>query len=68
MMDPANLDPLPPGDLARRYVDAMGGGGAILAKAKRLCRGRLSLGANCCGQLVFADPANAAARELQASL
>lgn len=29
--------PLPPADLARRYVDATGGGDAILAKAQTAC-------------------------------
>ena len=64
---PANLDPLPPGDLARRYVDAMGGGGAILAKAQTAyAAGDYRWVAELLRQLVFADPANAAARELQA--
>jgi alkyl sulfatase BDS1-like metallo-beta-lactamase superfamily hydrolase len=64
---PANLDPLPPGDLARRYVDAMGGGGAILAKAQTAyAAGDYRWVAELLRQQVFADPANAAARELQA--
>jgi alkyl sulfatase BDS1-like metallo-beta-lactamase superfamily hydrolase len=64
---PANLDPLPPADLARRYVDAMGGGDAIMAKAQAAFdAGDYRWVAELLRQLVFADPANAAARELQA--
>ncbi|MGA2738898.1 MAG: alkyl sulfatase dimerization domain-containing protein [Bryobacteraceae bacterium] len=65
--NPANLDPLPPADLARRYVDAMGGGDAILAKAQAAYdAGDYRWVAELLKQLVFADPANAGARDLQA--
>jgi alkyl sulfatase BDS1-like metallo-beta-lactamase superfamily hydrolase len=64
---PANLDPLPPADLARRYVDAMGGGDAIMAKAQTAYdAGDYRWVAELLRQVVFADPANAKARELQA--
>jgi alkyl sulfatase BDS1-like metallo-beta-lactamase superfamily hydrolase len=64
---PANLDPLPPADLARRYVDAMGGAAAILANTQTAYQaGDYRWVAELLKQLVFADPANAAARELQA--
>jgi alkyl sulfatase BDS1-like metallo-beta-lactamase superfamily hydrolase len=64
---PANLDPLPPADLARHYVDAMGGSDAILTKARGAYEaGEYRWVAELLRQLVFADPANAPARELQA--
>jgi alkyl sulfatase BDS1-like metallo-beta-lactamase superfamily hydrolase len=64
---PANLDPLPPADLARRYVEALGGGDAILTRAQTAYdAGDYRWVAELLRQLVFADPANAAARELQA--
>ncbi|MGA2136093.1 MAG: alkyl sulfatase dimerization domain-containing protein [Bryobacteraceae bacterium] len=55
--NPANLDPLPPADLARRYVDAMGGADAILAKAHTAyAAGDYRWVAELLHQLVFADP------------
>jgi alkyl sulfatase BDS1-like metallo-beta-lactamase superfamily hydrolase len=65
--NPANLDPLPPADLARRYVDAMGGSAAILSKAHAAYdTGDYRWVVELLHQLVFAEPANADARELQA--
>ncbi len=65
--NPVNLDPLPPQAAAERYVEAIGGG----AKALELAREALDGGderwaATLAGHVVFAEPASAAARELQA--
>jgi alkyl sulfatase BDS1-like metallo-beta-lactamase superfamily hydrolase len=65
--NPANLHTLPPEDAAKRYVEFMGGTDAALDKA----RGAYELGdyrwvAEAVNHVVFADPDNEAARELQA--
>lgn len=65
--NPATLHTLPPEDAAVRYVEFMGGADALLAKA----RGAFELGdyrwvAEVVNHLVFADPDNRAARDLQA--
>jgi alkyl sulfatase BDS1-like metallo-beta-lactamase superfamily hydrolase len=65
--NPANLDPLPPVENARKTVEYMGGADAVIARA----RGDFKLGeyrwvASAMNQVVFADPANRAARELGA--
>ncbi|MGO4328107.1 alkyl/aryl-sulfatase [Cupriavidus sp. M-11] len=66
--NPANLDPLPPTDAARRYVAAMGGADAVL----RLMRGAMDKGdyrwaVQLGNHVVFADADNKAARDLQAA-
>jgi alkyl sulfatase BDS1-like metallo-beta-lactamase superfamily hydrolase len=65
--NPANLDPLPPVENARKTVEYMGGADAVIARA----RGDFELGeyrwvASAMNQVVFADPANRTARELGA--
>jgi alkyl sulfatase BDS1-like metallo-beta-lactamase superfamily hydrolase len=65
--NPANLHKHPPVEAGRRYVEAMGGADALLAQA----RGAFEAGdyrwtAELANHLVFADPANAEARALQA--
>ena len=65
--NPANLHTLPPEDAAKRYVEFMGGAEATLDKA----RGAYELGdyrwvAEVVNHVVFADPDNEDARELQA--
>ncbi|WP_231881483.1 alkyl sulfatase dimerization domain-containing protein [Cupriavidus necator] len=65
--NPANLDPLPPVESGKRYVQAMGGSGHVLdlmrdAMAKGDFRWAAQLGNN----LVFAEPGNTAARQAQA--
>ena len=65
--NPATLHTLPPEDAAKRYVEFMGGAEAALDKA----RGAFELGdyrwvAEVVNHVVFADPGNTAARELQA--
>ncbi|MFN9525939.1 MAG: alkyl/aryl-sulfatase [Pseudomonadaceae bacterium] len=65
--NPANLDPLPPEDAGRRYVAAMGGADAVLKTANQaFADGDYRWAAQLLNHLVFAEPDNAAARELQA--
>ena len=65
--NPANLHPLPPVDAGRRYVDLAGGAAALLAKARAAFdAGDYRWVAEVVNHLVFADPANDEARELQA--
>jgi alkyl sulfatase BDS1-like metallo-beta-lactamase superfamily hydrolase len=66
--NPANLHTLPPENAARRYVEFMGGAEAALDKA----RGAFELGdyrwvAEVVNHVVFADPDNRDARDLQAA-
>ncbi len=62
--DPVNLDPLPRGDVATRYVAAMGGAKQVLALAKTAtAAGEDRWAATLLGHLVRADPANKPARE-----
>jgi alkyl sulfatase BDS1-like metallo-beta-lactamase superfamily hydrolase len=65
--NPANLDPLPPVDGARKYVEYMGGADAILARAlKDFGNGEFRFVAQAVSHLVFAEPDNQAARTLLA--
>ena len=65
--NPAGLHPLPPVDVARRYVDFMGGGEALLEKARKsYAEADYRWVAEVVNHLVFAEPDNAAARQLQA--
>lgn len=65
--NPANLDPLPPREAARRYVSLAGGAGPLLAHAQEaFARGEFRWCAEVLKHLVYADPSNAPARELQA--
>lgn len=64
---PANLNPWPPVVRARKYVEAMGGAGKVLALAhKAMAAGDYRWSSDLLNQLVFADPANQAARVLLA--
>ena len=64
---PAHLDPLPPTDAGRRYVDLAGGPEALLAKAREAHdAGDYRWAAELANHLVFAEPENAAARGLEA--
>jgi alkyl sulfatase BDS1-like metallo-beta-lactamase superfamily hydrolase len=66
--NPANLDPLPPAESAVRYVAAMGGSDEVLRKGRAaLEQGDERWAAELLNHLVFAEPDNAAARELLAS-
>lgn len=64
---PANLDPHPPVETGRRFVDYMGGAAAVLARARDdFEAGDYRWVAQVVNQVVFADPDNVAARELLA--
>ena len=65
--NPANLDPLPPVEASTNYVEFMGGADAVLARA-RACfeQGEYRWVAQVVNHVVFADPSNQAARNLQA--
>ena len=65
--NPAHLHPHPPVEAAQRYVDYMGGADAVLARARAdYERGDYRWVAEVVNHVVFADPTNSAARELQA--
>ena len=63
--NPSNLNPLPPVENARKTVEYMGGADAVIARAREDFRkGEYRWVASAMNQVVFADPANRAAREL----
>jgi len=65
--NPATLHELTPVDSSRKYVEFMGGTDAVLAKAKEsYAKGEYRWVAQVVNHVVFADPENRAARELQA--
>jgi alkyl sulfatase BDS1-like metallo-beta-lactamase superfamily hydrolase len=65
--NPVNLDPLPPVDAGRKYVEYMGGANAILNRAaKDFAKGEFRFVAQALSHLVFAEPDNQAARALLA--
>lgn len=65
--NPAHLHPLPPVEAAERYVAFMGGAEAVLKKARAsFDKGDYRWVAEVVNHVVFADPANQAARALQA--
>jgi alkyl sulfatase BDS1-like metallo-beta-lactamase superfamily hydrolase len=65
--NPADLDPLPPAENARKTVAYMGGADAVIARARDdFAKGEYRWVASAMNQVVFADPANRAARELGA--
>jgi alkyl sulfatase BDS1-like metallo-beta-lactamase superfamily hydrolase len=65
--NPAHLDPLPPEQAGAKYVAAMGGGDAVLRHARAAFeRGEYRWTTMLLDHLVFAEPENAAARELLA--
>jgi alkyl sulfatase BDS1-like metallo-beta-lactamase superfamily hydrolase len=66
--NPAHLWPHPPVEAAKRYVEYMGGAEAVLERAREaLAAGDLRWVAEVVNHVVFAEPENAAARELQAA-
>lgn len=66
--NPASLDGLPPVEAARKYVEYMGGAAAVIAKAREdFAKGCYRWVAEVMNRVVFADPANAEARELCAA-
>jgi len=65
--NPANLNPLPPVDSAKKAVEYMGGADAVLARARDdFKKGEYRWVASAMNQVVYADPTNRAARELGA--
>ena len=65
--NPANLFPLPPEKVAKRYVEFMGGADEVLKKAKKsFDEGDYRWVVEVCKHLVFADPNNENARYLEA--
>jgi alkyl sulfatase BDS1-like metallo-beta-lactamase superfamily hydrolase len=65
--NPANLNPLPPVESAQHYVEAMGGGEAVLAKVRAaMDKGEYRWAVQLGNQLLFAQPDNARARSVQA--
>jgi alkyl sulfatase BDS1-like metallo-beta-lactamase superfamily hydrolase len=65
--NPANLWKLPPTEVGERYVELAGGPEALLAAAREAFdRGDYRWVAEVVGHLVFSDPTNEAARDLQA--
>jgi len=66
--NPANLDPLPPVEAGRKYVDYMGGPEAVIAMAKKdFDRGEYRWVAQVMNNVVFAYPDNQEARNLEAA-
>ena len=65
--NPAHLHILPPVEAGKKYVEFMGGANAVLKKAKEAYgRGEYRWVAEITNHVVFADPNNKAARELNA--
>ncbi len=65
--NPANLNPLPPVERGRKYVEYMGGADAVLARAREdFARGEYRFVAEATSHVVFADPGNVDARRLGA--
>jgi alkyl sulfatase BDS1-like metallo-beta-lactamase superfamily hydrolase len=65
--NPVNLDPLPPVESGRKYVEYMGGADAILKRARAdFENGEFRFVAQAVSHLVFAEPDNAAARAMLA--
>jgi alkyl sulfatase BDS1-like metallo-beta-lactamase superfamily hydrolase len=64
---PANLNPHPPVERAKRFVADMGGGSKVIAAAKRAMQtGDYRWSSDLLNQLIFADPKNAEGRALLA--
>lgn len=65
--NPATLHVHPPAEAARRYVEMMGGADAVLAKARDyFAKGDYRWVAEVVNHVVFADPDNRTAKDLQA--
>jgi alkyl sulfatase BDS1-like metallo-beta-lactamase superfamily hydrolase len=65
--NPVNLDPLPPVESGKKYVEYMGGSEAILSRAKQdFDKGEFRFVAQVLSHLVFAEPDNPAARAMLA--
>ena len=67
--NPANLNPLPPEESAKKYVEYMGGSAAVIKKAKEAYNnGDYRWAAEVMNKVVFAEPNNTAAKNLQADI
>lgn len=67
--NPANLYQLPPEQASKKYVEFMGGAEQVLQKAREAFnRGEYRWVAQVVNHVVFADPKNQKARELQADV
>lgn len=67
--NPANLDPLPPEEAAKNYVECMGGESETLRKARESFeKGNYRWTATLLNHLVFANPENREARDLLADV
>ncbi|MDP1751046.1 MAG: alkyl sulfatase dimerization domain-containing protein [Reyranella sp.] len=67
--NPAHLNPLPPVEVGTKYVAAMGGADAVLKLGREaLDKGDYRWGAELVNHLVFAQPDNQAAKNLQADI
>jgi alkyl sulfatase BDS1-like metallo-beta-lactamase superfamily hydrolase len=67
--NPAHLDPLPPVEAGKRYVELAGGIEPLLAHAREaVARGEYRWAAELCSHAVFADADHAPARELHAQV
>jgi alkyl sulfatase BDS1-like metallo-beta-lactamase superfamily hydrolase len=65
--NPVNLDPLPPVEAGKKYVEYMGGAETLLARARTdFAKGEFRFVAQAVSHLVFADPDNQTARALLA--
>ncbi|MBO4300726.1 MAG: MBL fold metallo-hydrolase [Desulfovibrio sp.] len=65
--NPAHLHPLPPVAASKKYVEYMGGAKVVLERAQKdFARGEYRWVAQVLDHVVFADPANREARELEA--
>jgi alkyl sulfatase BDS1-like metallo-beta-lactamase superfamily hydrolase len=65
--NPAHLNPLPPVERSRKYVEYMGGAAAVLSRARKdFEAGEYRFVAEVMSQVVFADPSNTEARRLGA--
>jgi alkyl sulfatase BDS1-like metallo-beta-lactamase superfamily hydrolase len=65
--NPAHLNPLPPVERGRKYVEYMGGAAAVIARAREdFARGEYRFVAEAMSHVVFADPSNTEARHLGA--
>ena len=66
--NPVNLDPLPPEDMAKRYVAALGGAAKVLKLGEAAHKaGDDRWAAELLGRLVFAEPTNPVARSALAA-
>jgi alkyl sulfatase BDS1-like metallo-beta-lactamase superfamily hydrolase len=65
--NPANLNPLPPVERGRKYVEYMGGAHAVVRRGREdFARGEYRFVAEAMSHIVFADPDNLEARQLGA--